>query len=126
MIDTALTRIARASASGRTLILKAKFADFKLATSSQTLAIPMSGRDLIAETGRELVQLVLPVEQNIRLFGLTLSGLGDDGPGSDHPQPLLKSDSYLNESPLPRPSAPRALVLIAAANCAAEPPTRWH
>jgi DNA polymerase-4 len=75
VIDAAWTRIARAGASGRTLTLKAKFADFRLVARSRTLAAPMSDRLQIAETGRSLLLSILPVDQGVRLLGLTLSGL---------------------------------------------------
>ena len=65
VIDAACTRIARAGASGRTLTLKAKFADFKLVARSRTLAAPMSDRSMIADIGRALLRSLLPVEQGI-------------------------------------------------------------
>ena len=87
VIDAAWTRIARAGASGRTLTLKAKFADFKLVARSRTFAAPMSDRSIIADIGCALLRSLLPAEQGIRLLGLTLSGLGNDGSGSDLVQP---------------------------------------
>jgi DNA polymerase-4 len=106
VIDAAWTRIARAGASGRTLTLKVKFADFRLVARSRTLAAPMSDRSIIAETGRTLLQSLLPVGQGIRLLGLTLSGLGNDGSGSDLVQPPFNFDADEDNSPLPRPTAP--------------------
>ena len=106
VIDAAWTRIARAGASGRTLTLKAKFSDFKLAARSRTLAAPMSDRSIIADTGRALLQSLLPAEQGIRLLGLTLSGLGNDELGSGLAQPPFNFDADAGESHLPRPSAP--------------------
>jgi DNA polymerase IV len=106
VIDAAWTRIARAGASGRTLTLKAKFADFRLVARSRTFAAPMSDRSIIAETGRTLIRSLLPVEQGIRLLGLTLSALGSEGPGSDLMQPPFNFDVDADESPLPRPTVP--------------------
>ena len=106
VIDAAWTRIARAGASGRTLTLKAKFADFRLVARSRTLAAPMSDRSIIAETGRALLRSLLPVEQGIRLLGLTLSGLGSDGSGSGLVQPPFNFDADVDKNPLPRPAAP--------------------
>ena len=65
VIDAAWTRIARAGASGRTLTLKAKFADFRLVARSRTSAAPMSDRSMIADIGRALLRSLLPVEQGI-------------------------------------------------------------
>jgi DNA polymerase-4 len=87
------------------LTLKAKFADFRLVARSRTLAAPMSDRSIIAETGRTLLRSLLPVEQGIRLLGLTLSGLGSDGSGSDLVQPPFNFDADAAKSPLPRPTA---------------------
>lgn len=111
VIDAASNRIARSGASGRTLTLKAKFADFRLVARSRTLAAPMSDRSVIAETGRCLLRSPLPVEQGIRLLGLTLSGLGSDGSGSDLVQPPFNFDDDENESPLSRSTAPALFCL---------------
>ncbi len=92
VIGAAWTRIARAGASGRTLTLKAKFANFKLVARSRTLAVPLSDCSLIAETGRTLLRSLFPVEQGIRLLGLTLSGLGGDAAPNDEAQPPLNFD----------------------------------
>ena len=84
VIDAAWARIGRAGASGRTLTLKAKFADFKSVARSRTVALPMSERSVIADTARALLQSLLPVHQGIRLLGLTLSGLACDvGPSEN-------------------------------------------
>jgi DNA polymerase-4 len=93
VIDATWTRIGRAGESGRTLTLKAKFADFRLVARSRTLATPMSDRSVIAETGRDLLRQLLPVDQGIRLLGLTLSGLGSSGAGSDLVQPPFNFDA---------------------------------
>ena len=106
VIDAAWTRIARADASGRTLTLKVKFADSRLMARSRTLAAPMSDRSIIAETGRALLRSLLPADQGIRLLGLTLSGLGSDGSGSDIVQPPFNFDANADESPLSRPNVP--------------------
>lgn len=92
VIDAAWTRIARAGVSGRTLTLKAKFADFKLVARSRTVTVPLSDRSQIAETGSALLRSLLPVEQGIRLLGLTLSGLGGDVAISDETQSPLNFD----------------------------------
>ena len=89
VIDAAWTRISRAGAIGRTLTMKAKFADFKLVARSRTLTVPIADRGLVAATGRELLLSLLPAEQGIRLLGLTLSGLEGEIPCRDSTQPPL-------------------------------------
>ena len=106
VIDAAWTRIARAGASGRTLTLKAKFADFRLVARSRTLAAPMSDRSMIADIGRALLRSLVPVEQGIRLLGLTLSGLGSDVSRCELVQPPFNFDADADESPMPRLTAP--------------------
>jgi DNA polymerase IV len=106
VIDAAWIRIARAGATGRTLTLKAKFADFRLVARSRTLAAPMSDRSIIADTGHALLRSLLPVEQGIRLLGLTLSGLGSDRAGGDLVQPPFNFDGDEDNSPLPWPTFP--------------------
>jgi DNA polymerase-4 len=104
VIDAAWTRIARAGASGRTLTLKAKFADFRSVARSKTLAAHMFDRLLVAETGRFLLRSILPADQGIRLLGLTLSGLSCETAGNDSEQPPLNfegdGDSTFLATPL--------------------------
>jgi DNA polymerase-4 len=99
VIDAAWTRIARAGASGRTLTLKAKFADFRLVARSRTLATLMSDRLQIAETGRSLLRSILPVDQGVRLLGLTLSGLNTEMLVNDPEQRHLNFGAH-GDSPL--------------------------
>jgi len=72
--DAAWLRIKRAGATGRTLTLKVKFADFSIISRAQTRATPIATRDGVAEIGRSILLRLLPVELGIRLLGLTLSG----------------------------------------------------
>ncbi len=74
VIDAAWTRIDRSGASGRTLTLKVKYADFTIATRAMTAAVPLATRDAVAETGRDILGRLIPVRQGVRLLGLTLSG----------------------------------------------------
>ena len=89
VIDAAWARIARAGAIGRTLTLKAKFADFRLVARSRTMPMPLGDRELIAETGRTLLRSLLPIDQGIRLLGLTLSGLHHGEPAYELLEPPL-------------------------------------
>jgi len=75
VIDAAWRRIERSGATGRTLTLKVKFADFRSITRSTTRATSITCRDDVAETGTALLHALLPVAIGVRLLGLTLSGL---------------------------------------------------
>lgn len=77
VIDAAWKRIERAGATGRTLTLKVKFADFRIITRSQTQGSVIATRTAVAEIGTDLLRALLPVDVGIRLLGLTLSGLCD-------------------------------------------------
>ena len=85
VIDAAWLRIERNGASGRTLTLKVKFADFKIISRSTTRLLPIADRDDVAAGGIGLLKALLPVDTGIRLLGLTLSGL-DDGSSAPPPQ----------------------------------------
>ena len=100
VIDAAWTRNACAGASGRTLTLKAKFADFRLVARSRTVAMPFADRERIAATGRILLRSLLPADQGIRLLGMTLSGLQNEALVQDAGQPPLDFGDAA-EVPLP-------------------------
>ncbi len=85
VIDAAWTRIDRSGASGRTLTLKVKYADFTIATRAMTAAVPLATRDAVAETGRDILGRLIPVRQGVRLLGLTLSGFRQPPVTSQHP-----------------------------------------
>jgi len=74
VVDAAWRRIERAGVAGRTLTLKVKFADFSIISRAQTCVAPIASNEAIAEVGRKLLLRLLPVQQGIRLLGLTLSG----------------------------------------------------
>jgi DNA polymerase-4 len=63
---------------GRTLTLKAKYADFQQITRSRTFGNPIASRDEIEEIAFSLLQTLFPVAQGIRLLGVTLSSLGEE------------------------------------------------
>ena len=88
VIDAAWARIARAGVTGCTLTLKVKFDDFSVATRAASRARPIATRDEIAEAGTALLRGLLPVDRGIRLLGLTLSRLVDEG-GEAAIQPAL-------------------------------------
>ncbi|MHA6332893.1 DNA polymerase IV [Qipengyuania sp. CAU 1752] len=79
IIEIVWERIERAKARGRTVTLKLKYNDFRIATRAQSLPHPVDGRDAFAAIARELLEAQLPLALPIRLMGLTLSNL-EHGP----------------------------------------------
>jgi DNA polymerase IV len=78
IIDIVWDRIERYQARGRTLVLKARYADFRTLTRSRTVGHILSDRAEFAALGHALLDQILPAEMGIRLLGLTLSGLVDE------------------------------------------------
>ena len=71
-------------ARGRTVTLKLRLADFTLMTRARSLGQVVDSRDLLAGTGRALLDELLPLPQPVRLMGLTLSALeGEEAPVSE-------------------------------------------
>ena len=62
---------------GRTVTLKAKFTDFRIATRAQTLAQPVGDEAEMLTLARDLLATVLPDPRGVRLLGVTLSSLHD-------------------------------------------------
>jgi len=77
IVDIVWERIDRYQAEGRTLVLKARYSDFRTITRSRTIGQALSDRAAIAQVGHALLDQILPVEMGVRLLGLTLSGLID-------------------------------------------------
>ena len=75
IVDIVWDRIDRYQAEGRTLVLKARYSDFRTITRSRTVGYALSDRATIAQVGHALLDQTLPVEMGVRLLGLTLSGL---------------------------------------------------
>jgi DNA polymerase-4 len=80
IVDTVWNRIERNQGRGKTIILKARYADFQTFTRSRTIGHIFTDRAEFARIGHELLDLILPVPQGIRLLGLTLSGMVHDAP----------------------------------------------
>jgi DNA polymerase-4 len=67
----------------RTVILKAKYADFQQITRSRTGQAPFTTQAAVEEILYELLQSLFPVSKGIRLLGVTLSSLGDETTGRE-------------------------------------------
>ncbi len=81
------TRIERSSAYGRTVVLKVKFADFRIITRSRSFAASVRSPEQLAETARALLRAQLPLPLGARLLGLGIHNLDgeeeDAGPGAE-------------------------------------------
>lgn len=75
IIDIVWNSIERAGARGRTVTLKAKYADFRQITRSKSLDRYVEDKPEFAAIGRELLAGIMPVENGVRLLGLTLANL---------------------------------------------------
>ena len=63
--------------AGRTVTLKVKYADFRQITRSKSSEDYIVDVAVFAALAEELLATVLPVEQGVRLLGVTLSSLAD-------------------------------------------------
>ncbi len=69
------TRIDKAQAWGRTIVLKVKFADFRIITRSRSFAVPVRSPDILVQVARELLLAQLPLRMGARLLGLGVHNL---------------------------------------------------
>ena len=84
IVDTVWPRIERQQVRGGTLTLKLKFGDFRQITRAHSPARPIATRAELAIAAHSLLARLLPLDQGVRLLGLTLSALaplGPHGPG---------------------------------------------
>src|SRR3546814_17154671 len=63
-------RIEKSGAYGRPVVLKVKFADFRIITRSRSFAAPLPSPALLAATGRALRRAHLPPRMGARLLGV--------------------------------------------------------
>lgn len=87
IVDIVWERIARAGSSGRTITLKLKTSDFRTTSRARSLARPVADKPAFAAVARSLLDSVLPLPQPVRLMGLTLSALADDGAAAQDAAP---------------------------------------
>lgn len=84
--DNLWNRIDKAQAYGRTVVLKVKFADFRIITRSRSFTAPVRSLEQLMETGRGLLRAQLPLRIGARLLGLGVHNLEgeEDGEGAGH------------------------------------------
>lgn len=89
--DIVWERVERSEAQGRTVTLKARFSDFQTITRARSLGQPVTDRAAFGQIGQTLIDQILPLQNGIRLLGLTLSGLShsEEEEHADDRQPEL-------------------------------------
>ena len=87
IIELVWDRIERNQARGKTLVLKARYSDFRTVTRSRTVGHIIDSRLEFSQLGHSLLDHILPAEMGIRLLGLTLSGLVGEQGGQDNAIP---------------------------------------
>lgn len=73
--DNLWGRIEKAGAWGRTVVLKIKFADFRIITRSRSFSAPVRSKAVLAQAGRDLLLAQLPLRMGARLLGLGVHNL---------------------------------------------------
>jgi DNA polymerase IV len=74
-----------AGASGRTVVIKVKYADFRQITRRRTIAQPVASAPELERIAVELLSALMPVPKPVRLLGVTVSSLNTE-PVKDSPQ----------------------------------------
>ena len=75
--ETVARHAARTAKAGRTIAIKLRYSDFRTLTRARTLPVPVSDVDTIQQVALALLAPLEPVEQGVRLLGVTLSNLGE-------------------------------------------------
>ena len=70
----------RSGIRGRTVTLKVKFANFQIITRSRTGQMQIRTRGELEQLGNTLLEPLFPVAKGIRLLGVALSSLAEEGP----------------------------------------------
>jgi len=75
--DVLHERLKRNGLKGRTITVKIKYHDFRLATRSQSYEDPVNDFETIISTARQLLLATSPEDKKIRLLGISISNFGD-------------------------------------------------
>ena len=89
MADDVWAWCEKAQAFGRTVTVKAKFADFRLVTRSRSFSAAIARHDLLRQASIELVRTLLPAIKGIRLLGVTVSNFEEPPAGVAGELPLF-------------------------------------
>ncbi|GAB4016251.1 DNA polymerase IV [Spirosoma koreense] len=83
LIDSVWTYCSRTGILGRTVTLKVKYADFTQITRSRSVVSWIAEPSVLQRIAIELLDSILPVQQGIRLLGVSLSSLQEkDNPSN--------------------------------------------
>ena len=77
--DVLYTRLKRYNLKGRTVTVKIKYHDFKLATRSQSFTEGIADFETILETAKKLLAGSISEDAKVRLLGISLSNFGEPG-----------------------------------------------
>jgi DNA polymerase-4 len=75
--------IEKTGGRGRTVTVKARYADFRIVTRSRTLGAPVTDRETLHAVSLALVRSLFPLRDAIRLIGVTLSGFDTASAGEE-------------------------------------------
>lgn len=75
--DVVYSRLKRYNLKGRTVTVKIKYYDFKLATRSQSFSEPVGDFETILETAKKLLAGTITDDSKVRLLGISLSNFND-------------------------------------------------
>ncbi len=89
MADEVWAWCEKEKAFGRTVTVKAKFADFQQVTRSRSFTAVIRRHDLLRRSSVELVRTLLPTGRGVRLLGVTVSNFGAAPAGTDEVLPLF-------------------------------------
>jgi DNA polymerase-4 len=85
IIDAVWQRMEGLGLVGRTVTLKLRYADFRQITRRRSCQYHLTARGQFADVARELLAQLIPLEDGVRLLGVSLSGLVvRDPPGTAH------------------------------------------
>lgn len=77
LAEVIYARLKRYALKGRTVTLKIKYHDFKLATRSQSFSEPLHDFETILETAKSLLAGAITDDSKVRLLGISLSNFAD-------------------------------------------------
>jgi DNA polymerase IV len=83
LVEKVLRHCEATTIRGRTVTLKAKYADFQQITRSRTSETPFATQAAVEEILDTLLEPLFPVKKGIRLLGVTLSSFGDENAGRE-------------------------------------------
>ena len=98
----------KASAFGRTVTVKVKFADFRQVTRSRSFPTEIGRHDVLRRTSIELVRTLLPTAIGIRLLGVTVSNFEQAPAKADGELPLFGGGKAMVSQPGAAPSVAAA------------------